>query len=92
MLDKIHESHLGIVKCKERARDILYWPHMSSDIEEMVSQCAIYNENRNSNPREPLLSQPIPDRPWEKVGTDLFRFKGAEFLLCVDYFSHKSLS
>ncbi|KAI3373038.1 hypothetical protein L3Q82_006334 [Scortum barcoo] len=26
MLDRIHESHLGIVKCKERARDILYWP------------------------------------------------------------------
>ncbi len=25
-LNKIHESHLGIVKCKERARDILYWP------------------------------------------------------------------
>uniref|UniRef100_A0A3P9LFC2 ribonuclease H n=1 Tax=Oryzias latipes TaxID=8090 RepID=A0A3P9LFC2_ORYLA len=24
MLEKIHESHLGIVKCKERARDILY--------------------------------------------------------------------
>lgn len=87
MLNKIHESHLGIVKCKERARDILYWPHMSSHIEELVSQCAICNENRNNNPREPLLSHQIPDRPWEKVGTDLFHYRGSEFLLCVDYFS-----
>lgn len=37
MLSKIHESLLGMVKCKERARDVLYWPHMSTDIEEMVS-------------------------------------------------------
>ena len=28
MLDKIHESHQGIVKCKQRARDILFWPGM----------------------------------------------------------------
>lgn len=30
ILNKIHESHLGIVKCKDRKRDILYWPGMST--------------------------------------------------------------
>ena len=55
MLNKIHESHLGIVKCKERARDMLYWPGMSTHIEDVVSQCAVCNENKNSNPKEPLL-------------------------------------
>ncbi|XP_035799241.2 uncharacterized protein K02A2.6-like [Amphiprion ocellaris] len=87
MLEKIHESHLGIVKCKERARDVLYWPNMSKHIEDVVSRCAVCNEHRNSNPREPLLSHPVPNRPWEKVGTDLFHYNGSEFLLCVDYFS-----
>lgn len=87
MLKKIHESHLGMVKCKERARYILYWPKMSAHIEKIVSQCAVCNENRNSNPKEPLLSIPIPNRQWEKVGTDLFNHNGSEFLLCVDYFS-----
>lgn len=48
-------------------------------------QCPTCIENHNSNPREPLLSHPVPDRPWEKVG--LFHFKGSEYLLCVDYFS-----
>ncbi|KAJ8365010.1 hypothetical protein SKAU_G00138410 [Synaphobranchus kaupii] len=87
MLSKIHESHLGIVKCKARARDILYWPGMSTQIEEIVSQCAACNENKNSNPREPLIPHPLPGRPWEKIGTDLFHHKGSEFLLWVDYFS-----
>ncbi|RVE62485.1 hypothetical protein OJAV_G00157530 [Oryzias javanicus] len=32
MLRKIHESHLGIVKCKERARDVLYVTHTKTII------------------------------------------------------------
>lgn len=87
VLKKIHESHLGVVKCKERARDILYWPNMSAQIEKMVLQCEVCNQHRNSNQREPLLSHPIPNRPWARVGTDLFHYNGSEFLLCVDYFS-----
>jgi len=26
MLEKIHTSHLGVVECKQRARDVLFWP------------------------------------------------------------------
>ena len=32
MLDCIHESHKGIVKCKQRAREILFWPGVSSQV------------------------------------------------------------
>ena len=42
MLKLIHDSYQGIVKCKQRARDILFWPGMSSQIEEKVSQCSLY--------------------------------------------------
>ena len=28
-----------MVKCKQRARDILFWPGMGKDIEDLVSQC-----------------------------------------------------
>ncbi|XP_056109383.1 uncharacterized protein K02A2.6-like [Rhinichthys klamathensis goyatoka] len=87
MLDKIHESHLGMVKSKERARDIIYWPGMSDEIEKMVSQCATCNTHRNSHTKEPLISHAVPDRPWAKVGTDLFQHNGSEYLMCVDYYS-----
>ena len=33
MLPVIHGTHLGIVKCKQRAREALYWPGMSAQIE-----------------------------------------------------------
>jgi len=31
MLEKIHVSHMGIVKCKRRAKDVLFWPGMGRD-------------------------------------------------------------
>ncbi len=87
MLIKIHKSHLGVVKCKERARDVLYWPNMSTQIEEFVSQCSVCNTHKNSNSREPMISHPIPGRPWSKIGTDLFHFNGSNYLQSVDYYS-----
>lgn len=35
MLDKIKGSHLGIVKCKSRARILLIWICMATDIENL---------------------------------------------------------
>lgn len=87
MLSKIHESHLGIVKCKERGRDIMYWPNMLTQIEETVSKCMVCNENNNNNLREPLMPHEFPGRPWDKIGTEIFYHGGSTFLLCVDYFS-----
>lgn len=87
MLEIIHSSHLGIVKCKSRAREVLFWPSMNSDIEEKVSKCAICAVNQPMNPKEPLIPSEVPDRPWSKIGVDIFEFKGHHYLISVDYFS-----
>ena len=41
MLHQIHKGHLGIVKCEQRARDVLFWPGMSVRLEEMGSNCTV---------------------------------------------------
>ena len=87
MLDRIHESHQGIVKCKQRARDILFWPGMSSQIEDKVSKCSVCNQFQRAQPREPMIIHEPPDRPWSKIGCDLFEFNGVHYLLSVDYYS-----
>ena len=38
ILDRIHAAHLGIEKCKVRARGSVFWPGMSTAIHELVSQ------------------------------------------------------
>lgn len=47
LLTKLHESQLGIAKCKASARPIMYWPGMGRDIEEPISRfsiCAKYKQ------------------------------------------------
>ena len=34
MLRLIHSSHLGVEKCKHRARDVVFWPGMGAQIED----------------------------------------------------------
>ena len=71
MLRIIHSSHLGIDKCKRRALDVIHWPGMSAQIEDMVSSCTICSRYQRSNPKEPLLPHNPVHPPWEKVGADL---------------------
>ena len=62
MLHRIHESHQGIVKCKHRARDSLFWPGMSSQIEDKVSKCHICSQFQGAQPKEPMVIQELPAR------------------------------
>ena len=87
MIQKIHETHFGIVKCKNRARQSLYWPGMSTMIENSVSSCRKCAEHSKANAKEPMIPMEIPDRQWSKIGTDLFEYKGTHYLLTVDYYS-----
>ena len=87
MLQRIHESHLGIVKSKQLARDLLFWPGMTSQIEDTVAKCSTCQQSRKKQAPEPLISHQIPDQPFAKVATDLFEIKGRSYVVCVDYYS-----
>ena len=87
MLRHLHKSHLGIVKTKQRARDIMCWPGMNADIEEMITRCAVCVENQPKNTPEPLTSHYIPECPWAKVGSDLLAYRGKNYVVAIDYHS-----
>ena len=79
---------MGIVKCKRRAKDVLFWPGMGRDIEEQIATCETCSQYQSSNTKEPMISDELPTRPWELVSTDLFHLEGEDYLLIVDSYSH----
>ena len=87
MLKKIHEGHFGVEKSTQRAREVLFWPGMTVDIQNTILSCHVCISKLPSNPKEPLMSHDIPSRPWQKVATDLFSWNGRNFMITVDYYS-----
>lgn len=77
LLKKIHYCHLGVEKCKNRAREIVYWPGMNQQIENVVNSCDSCMRFKNANVKESLLPQEVPIGPWEQLGMDLFEFDNA---------------
>ena len=85
---RIHTSHLGIEGCLRCAREALFWPGMSGDIKEYISTCEICQHYDLQQQPETLLPTGITDRPWQKVGLDLFYFNGQDYMVTVDYYSN----
>uniref|UniRef100_A0A147BIU1 RNA-directed DNA polymerase n=1 Tax=Ixodes ricinus TaxID=34613 RepID=A0A147BIU1_IXORI len=86
ILSKIHHGHQGITKCRARARESVWWPGISTQIENFVRGCYQCIQE-TSNRREPLMPTPFPERPWQQVGMDLFYLAGKWYLLVTDYYS-----
>ena len=85
-LEKIHNGHQGIQRCRLRAKMSVWWPGMSGQIEEFVNTCP-HCVKTTTLPKEPLMPTPLPDYPWQRIGSDLFLLDGKNYLIVVDYFS-----
>ena len=85
-LQKIHQGHQGIQRCRFRVKNSVCWPGVSKDIEALAKSCPECKKSATLS-KEPLIKPPLPSYPWEKVATDLFELNKTTYLLVVDYFS-----
>ena len=86
LLRKIHGSHQGLIKCREMARQSMWWPGISQQLQELVVNCHECLKAQRQRP-QPLNPTSLPSLPWQKVASDLFEWKGTTYLLVVDYLS-----
>ena len=86
MLQYIHEGHQGRERCLLGARNTVFWPRISYDIQELIERCIICQEHGKSQPIIGI-TQEIPPFPWHTLATDIFYWKRMDFLIVADVFS-----
>ena len=85
ILSKIHQSHRGPEYCIRFARDAVFWPSMSKDIEEFCYTCPTCTQYGKQAATEPMLSHPTPTLPWQFVSQDIFEYQHKHYLVTVDH-------
>ena len=87
VISRIHSSHLGIESCLRKARDLVYWPSMNSEIKEAITKCSICAEYQAKQQKLPMQTHQISDRPWSHLFSDLFALNGKDYIVLVDGYS-----
>ncbi|XP_030755156.1 uncharacterized protein K02A2.6-like [Sitophilus oryzae] len=87
MLDLLHETHFGMTKTKQRAKEMLYWVNMNAEIEKLIRNCQICERYSPKLCKEPMIPHEIPNRPFKKVASDICDYGGKSYLILMDYYS-----
>lgn len=87
VLNKLHEGHMGINKCRERASQSVWWPHISQDIKDYIGRCRFCIEKQPAQKKEPLMPSKLPEWPFQRIGADICELHNTHFLICFDYYS-----
>ena len=86
MLQYIHEGHQGKERCLLRARNTVFWPKITYDVQELIERCIICQEHGKSQSNIGT-TQKLPPFPWHTLATDIFYWKRMDFLIATDVFS-----
>lgn len=88
VLEMLHEAHFGVVKCKQLARQVVWWPKIDHDIEEYVGDCVACQVNARNRSYHVDVPWKPATKPFERVHLDHFFFGSKIFLLIVDEYSN----
>lgn len=87
IIQKIHDGHQGLTKCRDRAKSSVWWPGLSAELKNTVMSCHSCQEQKRAQQKEPLISTPLPDRPWKRIALDLCEHNKNNYLVISDYYS-----
>ncbi|XP_064461149.1 uncharacterized protein K02A2.6-like isoform X4 [Ornithodoros turicata] len=87
VLQLLHEGHPGVTRMKMLSRSHVWWPKLTTCIEEAVKGCSTCQLTQNAAPKIQGLSWGWPTRRWQRVHLDFAYYKNEWFLVLVDAYS-----
>lgn len=87
VLHNLHSAHQGTSQMEQRARNIVFWPGMTAEIQATRGACHDCNRNAPSLAHlPPIVSRP-PSTPFESIFADYFDLAGTKYLVVGDRLS-----
>ena len=84
----LHSGHCGVAGMSERAREVMFWPRMTEDIEAARAECRTCIRIAPSQPSAPPTELPTPEYPFQQVSTDYFEVSGKHYMVFVCRYSN----
>ena len=88
VLHLLHAAHQGVDRMKGRASESVFWPGIVADIERKRESCDACHKMAKSNPSLPPYPPPDPEYPFQYIAADYFTYRGKDYCVVVDRFSH----
>lgn len=86
-LERLHDTHIGIVRMKSLAKTHVWWPNLYDDIESYAKSCMACQLHQGT-PSQVKLSKWKPTSSFfERVHIDFGQLNGTTFLVLIDSFS-----
>ena len=65
----------------------MYWPNIDAALEQLCRSCPDCELDRPTQPREPQIHLPVPDRAYRYQSADFADIGGLKFLVIADWYS-----
>ena len=59
---------------------------MNSEVKDFISNCTACNDYLQNNSKEPLITHPIPSKPWSRIAMDIRTVFNRNYLIMVDFY------
>jgi len=85
MLDKLQEGHQGVVKCRLRAKSLVWCPELSKQLENLVMNYTACAREWHIH-AEPMMPSESRLRPQKKAATGMFLYRRSTYLLALEFY------
>ena len=87
-LARLHITHMGVNKTLYQARQSVFWPGLTKEINAIISTCPACMKYAIKNHAESLINDLATSKPWQALSIDNSEWKGHKYLIILDRFSH----
>ena len=87
VIENLHSAHQGVTSMTSRAMSTVFWPGITSSIEEARQKCRTCHKNAPSQPKLPPIAPKIPTTPFQMICSDYFKLGAYWYLVTVDRLS-----